>query len=208
MRSFGKIVSVFVLAGLLMCSTSCRSDNNNKNNTVVDDKKTSSEASDGNINVGQPADAVVTVEEVPYDYISAYKGYLDGSDQGSELKYYLYDIKKNNVKDGIRELFLEKIEDEKKQIDVYTIDEKTGEVSLCGTIKGSDEGDLSVKESEVYFNNNFKTVRTVTHITIDDNGKVVDGLYSQYLDENYTPLGKLLEGCNVASDELLKKYSE
>ncbi len=205
MRSFGKTVSVLILAGMILCTTSCKSEKNNK--TTVNNNTVSSDSAGSSINAGQPADAVVTSEERIYDYLSAYNGYLESSEKDKELKYFLYDIKKNNVKDGIRELFLEKIENEKKQLDVYTIDEETGEVSLCGSVQYQDSGVLSVKESEVYLNNAFKTVYTVTHLTVDENGELVNGLVSQTIDENYTPRGKLLEGCDVSSDELLKKYS-
>lgn len=206
MRSIKKVLSVLILTGLILCTAGCKSDKKNK--TEVNNDKAVSDVENNNVKEGQPVEAVVTVEEKKYDYISAYKGLLDKSEKDKELKYYLYDIKKNSVKDGIKELFLERIEDEKKQIDVYTIDEKTGEVSLCGTVKGSDSGDLSVKESEVYFNNNFKTVRTITHITIGEDGKVINGLYQQFFEEKYDPIGKLLEGCDVSSDDLLNKYSE
>lgn len=205
MRSFGKIVSVLILAGMMLCTTACKSEKNNK--TTVNSNAASSESVSSNVNAGQPADAVVTSEERKYDYLSAYKGYLENSEKDKDLKYFLYDIKKNNVKDGIRELFLEKIENEKKQIDVYTVDEDTGEVSLCGSVQYQDSADLSVKESEIYLNNAFKTVHTVTHITIDEKGKLVNGLVSQTIDENFTPRGKLLEGCDVSSDELLNKYT-
>lgn len=204
MRSFVKTVSVLILAGMLLCTTACKSENSK---TVVDSNKTSSDSEKNNINAGQPAEAVVTSEERKYDYLSAYNGYLESSEKDKELKYFLFDIKKNDVKDGLRELFIEKIADEKKQLDVYTIDEKTGEVSLCGSVKYSDSADLSVKESEVYLNDHFKTVHTVTHLVIDENGKLVNGLVSQSIDENFSPRGKLLEGCDVSSDELLKKYT-
>lgn len=205
MRSFGKIVSVLFISGMLLCTTACKSSKSNK--TVVNNNTASSDNVSDNINAGQPVEAVTTSEERKYDYLSAYSGYIENSEKDKELRYFLYDIKKNDVKDGIRELFLERIENEKKQVDVYTIDENTGEVSLCGSVQYTDSGDLSVKESEVYFNNNFKTVRTVTHLTIDEDGKLVNGLVSQGFEEKYTPRGKLLEGCDVSSDELLKKYT-